>query len=97
MRTENVEYDKHGFLEPFLKKKKKSSGFPKVTFFLFTNVFFFLIEKYHLNNLSLSFYPFLTIHLIWDASGRRNRKHLDQEGLRKILALSAPVTCRVQS
>lgn len=79
----------------FLEKNKKFS-FPKVTFFLFTNVIFFLIEKYHLNNLGSFFYPLLTIHLIWDAYDTRSRKHLDQEGLRKISALSATIVCRVE-
>lgn len=65
--------------------------------FLFTNVFFLHVEKYHLDNLGSSFYPFLTAHLIWDAYDTRSRKHLDQEGLRKISALSATIACWVQS
>lgn len=52
--TEEGEYE-HGFLEPLLGGKKKKSSISKNDLFLFTEVFFFLTEKYHLHDLSSSF------------------------------------------
>lgn len=72
MGTEDVEYE-NGFSDHFLKKKSRE--FPKVAFSSSQMCFSsFLRKKYHLSNLSSSFYPLLTTHLIWHAYKTKKQK-----------------------
>lgn len=81
--TEEGEYE-HDFLEPLLGEQKKSS-ISKNDLFLFTEVLFFLMEKYHLHDRSSSFlfspYYSFDLRCLWHRKQRASRSGKSEKDL----------------